>query len=272
MADDLTAPGPPPVLEETPLARPLAFGQQQSFGGRFRTVYVGLALVLAGTAAGFYLLVSAPSGSSGGRSWSAWRPTASGDAGQQQIADHVASRYRLTDGKQLVAVLATPPQVQGITIRAIAIQTGSGTSSSDIKILPADGGVMYALCGLGQNCAIPEGTPSLDRARLLRREALELALYTFEYESSVRSVIAFLPPKPGSQPTYLLFFARNDLSAELRQPLVQTLAPTTKLVEGEKASAEGGVVDRLTAPYLYQFSFKQTQAGDPVIVLTPVVA
>ena len=53
---------------------------------------------------------------------------------------------------------------------------------------------VFNLCGLGSNCAIAGGTPSTDRLLLLRREALELALYTFRYVHNVDNVVSILPP------------------------------------------------------------------------------
>ena len=47
--------------------------------------------------------------------------------------------------------------------------------------------------GPGQRCSVP-GEPTAERALLLRRESLELALYTFKYMDDVDSVITMLPP------------------------------------------------------------------------------
>ena len=55
--------------------------------------------------------------------------------------------------------------------------------------------IAYNLCGIGgKNCAIGVGQPSTDRLLLLRREALELALYTFKYIGGTQNVVAILPP------------------------------------------------------------------------------
>ena len=56
---------------------------------------------------------------------------------------------------------------------------------------------MYSLCGLGASCSIATGTPSVERGELVRREILELALYTFKYVGGIENVIAFMPP-PGT--------------------------------------------------------------------------
>ena len=55
---------------------------------------------------------------------------------------------------------------------------------------------LYILCGLGKNCSIEGGKASQTRGRLVRREALEAALYTFKFVPSVDSVLAFMPPAP----------------------------------------------------------------------------
>ena len=102
--------------------------------------------------------------------------------------------------------------------------------------------VMYNLCGVGQNCSIAEGQPSEARARLLRREALELALYTFKYVDDVDSVIALLPVNLGDPATEeddtstALFLEKKDFARQLRGPLDRTL---TGRGEAEARSGRG---------------------------------
>lgn len=263
MADALT-PAPAPV-PAPPLRR------ARRFRGRFRFGYAVLGLLLSGALAAFIVLLLHP-GQGKSTAWSSWRPTTSGNAGSKQIADFVSHRYRRPDGSQLVGVFAGPPQVQNIQIAAIAIRSGLGNSPNDISILPANDSVMYILCGLGANCSIDQGTPSLERARLLRREALELALYTMHYMGNVDSVLAFMPPPPGTAPTSTLFFRRDDLRHQLKQPLAKTL-PTPvrrkRLVPGQLDRRESLMVDQLTSSRLFRYSFQQTQAGNAIIVLQP---
>ena len=57
------------------------------------------------------------------------------------------------------------------------------------------------LCGYGQNCSIASGQPSVERHTLLRREAVELALYTFKFLPNIDSVSVFLPPRPDNSAT-----------------------------------------------------------------------
>ena len=54
---------------------------------------------------------------------------------------------------------------------------------------------MYSFCGLGAHCSIATGKPSQTRGQLVRREALETALYTFKYMPVIDSVIVFMPPR-----------------------------------------------------------------------------
>jgi len=67
-------------------------------------------------------------------------------------------------------------------------------ASSQVRLLGGNT-VAYNLCGIGgKNCSIGTGAPSTDRLLLLRREALELALYTFKYLGGTDNVLAVLPP------------------------------------------------------------------------------
>ena len=82
---------------------------------------------------------------------------------------------------------------------------------------------------LGTQCAISEGEPSEERHQLLRREALELALYTFKY-GDADSVIALLPPRlpqkgerSGHGHVDGSFFAAETSRSELDEPLQNTL-------------------------------------------------
>ena len=93
---------------------------------------------------------------------------------------------------------------------------------------------MYTLNGLGPSGSIRGGKPSEERHLLLRREALELALYTFRYVEDVDLVVALLPPTPPEEktakngatasttdetPTQALFFRPGDLEPQLEIPL-----------------------------------------------------
>ena len=125
--------------------------------------------------------------------WSVWQPD--GDdrvAAAKQIAEHVGPQYRLGDGDQLVAVQAGPLEIADLPL-SVALR--SSANGGDIQLIDGKG-VMYTLNGLGPRGSITRGTPSEERHLLLRREALELALYTFRYRDDVDIVVALLPPPP----------------------------------------------------------------------------
>ena len=161
-----------------------------------------------------------------GPTWSAWKPHGGGLGAAKEIAQHVGSGYRLPGGKQLVDVIAKAPSVspsaQQIPIHYVAVR---GVKGAGDTIFPVDSSnsLMFSLCGLGQSCAIATGKPSVERGTLVRREILELALYTFKYVGGVSNVIAFMPPALGTQPLYAIYLQKSDLSQQLKVPLVQTL-------------------------------------------------
>src|SRR5439155_13876904 len=113
-------------------------------------------------------------------------------------AKHVQPEYRLANGEQLASVVpkiaAVPQQDQLIPITAVVIHTGYPLDSPrDLDFGLVSRGAMYLQVGGAQGGTLP-GTASLARGRLVRREALELALYTFEYAPSVDTVITWVPP------------------------------------------------------------------------------
>ena len=77
----------------------------------------------------------------------------------------------------------------------------------------------------------------------MRREALEMALYTFKYVPAVNAVIAYLPPPQGQPPSKLLYLERSNLADELHAPLAKTL-PVDPPPLPSAARCEGVELDR----------------------------
>jgi hypothetical protein len=213
------------------------------------------------------------SSSSAPANWSAWKPTADdGFAAARQIADHVGRKYRLGNGDQLVAVTAGPLEIADLPL-SVALRTAP--AGGDIKLLEGKG-VLYTLNGLGPRGSIPEGEPSEQRHRLLRREALELSLYTFRYIEDVDMVVALLPPAPpdserpaappAETPTQALFFRPGDLQPELARPLKATIPSKTPRPETFKG-AEADAIEGITRPNLFVASFQQGQDAHAYLVL-----
>ena len=270
------APASVPARRETRSER----ARQVAYKNRFALLYVLLA-VIAGAGVGAFLVLVGEGGPEAAPAWSAWSPTGSTERREAQIAEHVAGPYKLPSGKQLAAVTYSgPPTVTGpdgstFQVRAIAVRpdtTGGQAEASDIETVDARKTVMYTLCGLGNSCSISEGKPSVARHQLLRREALELALYSFNYLDGVDSVLVLLPPRPDGQAATSVFLERSDVSKELGQPLAETLPATTTPGLGEIPSEERGVIDKSTLSRLYSYSYLQAQDGSPVMVLTPALS
>ena len=202
--------------------------------------------------------------------WNGFRPQGFEADQVHQIATYIASTYHLPGGHELVAVKASiPPSYQNtlvITDYAVSISSG-GQSSYDV--IPAANSVSYELCGLGKQCAIASGKPSVARSRLLRREALELALYTFHFEPSIQTVVTYMPPAPGDKASFVLLFLRSQLAGALARPISATLPETKPPLPDAMSTTEATRVDGLTAPDLYRFSFTRGQDGGVWLVFNP---
>jgi hypothetical protein len=275
---------------------------------RFRTI---TALLVA---LGIGAIVVAAAVAVGGRQsgpataeWSQWQPPESGDLGARDIADFVAPFYRIDSVNQLAVITvvnlesaaAAAAQQQaaanGTTSTASGLQVALRPSptSSQVSLLSGNT-VAYNLCGIGgKDCAIGVGKPSSQRLLLLRREALELALYTFKYIGGTQNVVAILPPghteqtatlsktppkatasKTSTKPVDIaVLFVRQELSPLLKHPLDQILPEATPPSVSQMSKApEAGLVDQLTARGLFSEALQQTQDGSSLIVLNPLPA
>lgn len=245
--------------------------RRSSYRLRFGVLYVVLAAIV-GAGAGTFVVLLNRSAPPGAADWSSWEPTGSPEASAKQIADHVSKGYRLPSGNQLAIALVGPPEVQDVAVRAIAVKPDTTTGQAeenDIEVVDAQKSVMYILCGLGDRCSIKEGKPTEARHQLLRREALELSLYTFKYLKGVDSVVVFLPPRADAEIGSSVFLKKSDVSDELRRPLRQTLLRSSPPELGAIDTIELGNIDRLTRPRVFQYEFQQAQEGSAILVLTP---
>ena len=252
--------------------------RKSGYRRRFVMVYGALALI-GGIALGALIVLLTRPDAVPNPSWSSWEPTGSSNAQVKQIADHVAKEYRY-QGQQMVVALGGPPTVAAggdttspIPVAAIAVRPDTSTGKAeedDIELVDASKSMQYVLCGLGDGCALSSGPPTEARHTLLRREALELALYTFKYVDGVDSVTVFLPPPAGGQsPATAVFLERGDTGTELSKPLSQTLSPLTPSVGTIKAD-ELQTLNRITRSRLYQFQYTQAQDLSAVLVLDPI--
>jgi hypothetical protein len=259
-------------------AEAVAPARHSQYAPRFHFLTGALAAVGIAALVGLAVFIALPGGGQDpGPRWSTWTPDVKGNAGAQQIAEHVGPAYKLPDGHQMVDVSVTGLEIEGVPL-AVAVREAP-TQGGDIRVFD-DRGLIYRLCGLGPDCAIATGKPSEERHLLLRREALELALYTFRYIKGVDQVVALLPPAPPAKPkkgaasssastetpTQALFFRPGDLEPQLEIPLGATIPPQTPRPE-TIAGSEARRIDALTRGNLFLASFQQSQDQKAYLVL-----
>jgi hypothetical protein len=220
--------------------------------GRFAVAYLLLGAAVGAGLGTFIVLVRRPEPPPP-PAWSSWRPGASSLSSQLlEIADHVGRAYRLPSGDQLTAVKVGGSQ-GGQNLRGIAVLNKGQPQKVD-QLYDKKQTATYILCGATRNCVIPEGTPSQSRGTVLRREALELALYTLEYARPIDNVLVFFPPGPGEKSlSSTLFFHRDDLSSHLKHPLRATLPQASPPLPGKIAPQEEKTVNDLTGTERYRY-------------------
>jgi hypothetical protein len=265
----------PAPAEEAPAAAPAAPPGPSPYRSRFGFIVgalIGVAFAVAGL--GVILALDAneraqPDG------WSTWRPAGEDELDvARQIAQHVGVKYRLGDADQLVAVQSSGME---LAERPLGVALRTAPVGGDIELIEGNG-VMYKLNGLGKDGSIAGGRPSAERLLLLKREALELALYTFRYADDVDMVVALLPPDPdraddeptaGQLPPFpAMFFRPGDLRGELGVPLAATLPeapPRPEQIDLEAPAAKR--IDALTRGNFFTASFQQGQDASVFLVL-----
>jgi hypothetical protein len=237
---------------------------------KFLLAYLLLAAAV-GTAVGAFVVIARNPAPKPPPAWSSWRPGSSALQTQVlEIADHVGSQYHQPSGDPLTAVKLYP---QGSDLRAIGIPTVAQPKTlSDFKLYDRSSSVIYILCGLGKHCRINQGKATTARGTVLRREALELALYTMEYAHPIDNVLVFFPPAPGQKTlSRTLFFHRSDLESHLKHPLRTTLPQSQAPLPGKIRPAEKQIVDELTRPtfYLYVRTVGVQGYGSMVVLEPP---
>jgi hypothetical protein len=283
------------VPAEAPAPKPKALhgpgradrARDSGYHFRFSLVYALLAAIAAGSIAALVVVVTRPDAVKVGN-WSKFEPTGSAIARTRQIATQVSGEYKLLADRKLATVVPSPLQTTRflqadsgpvsveVPISTLAVQPDVSTGKheeGDYKLYNAATTVAYQMCGFGtsaQNCAI-SGTATNARGQLLRREALELALYTLKYVPGTNAVLTYLPPRAdqAAPPTSVLI-ARSDVKDVLDEPLSRTLQPRS-IVLGDKP-ADFKAVDKITLPRLYTYDY-QTLPGDgtAILVLTAAI-
>lgn len=153
-----------------------------------------------------------------------------------EIRALVTTRYRLAPGRKLVVTEATSTAVVGSLTLV--------TESAELRVVPAENGIYFAICPARASCPYPARSASrLPSAFLPRRQALELAVRTF-LETSASLVVVALPT---AQPVWVVF-ERDDLFATVdAQAVLAKLSPHTAFIDTTLRE----LVDALTRPRLF---------------------
>jgi hypothetical protein len=258
-------PAPAPRGEELP-----RFEQPRAVhGGRFMIGYI-VVIIMAGAALAVIAVMNrtdtAPSSTA---NWGRVAPESDGFQGARELAESIATTYKGANGEQLAAITASPGEIQGLPVRYVAIRAGqqSRLNAGDVEVVDPEETILYTFCGLGgqRNCALP-GQPSAERSLLLRREALELSLYTFKHMKDVKSVITLLPPP--AQDTNLAVFLQRDrreIAQALDKPLAETLPSAGPHFGDNITTGEAEAINRMTGLWMFRSGFEL--APDQSIVL-----
>jgi hypothetical protein len=201
--------------------------------------------------------------------WSSYRPKG-GDvfAKAQNMADHVAPAYKY-NGEPIAVVQAQPLLYQDAVVDGIAFtRTPFRKIGSPFKQFePSGSTVAYVFCGTAPKCGLPSAGAE-QTVPMLRRETLELALYTFKYSPSVQSIVGLLPPAGNTN--YAIYLRRKNFAKELSKPLDATLPQHKVLSYPQLSPVERATVDRLTQRNTYQSQFSQGANGRTLLVLQSV--
>jgi hypothetical protein len=262
---------PEPSKEQAAQSESLPrFGPQRAVhGGRFMVGYI-VVIIMAGAAlAAIAFMNRTDTSPSSPDQWAAYQPESDGFQAAREMAQEIATRYKGATGEQLAAITASPGEIQGLPVRYVAIRAGqrSRLDAGDVSVLDPGATILYTFCGLGgqRNCALP-GQPSAQRSLLLRREALELSLYTFKHMKDVESVISLLPPP--AENTNLAVFLRRDhkgIEAALDKPLAATLPSAPPYFTDNITTGEAEAINRITGLWMFRSGFEL--APDQSIVL-----
>jgi hypothetical protein len=288
VAEDVAAgPARRPEVEK-PAAGGAEAARSSAYETRFTLAYtVLIALAVAGVGALVLILLSSAAPRS--PRWSKFVPTGSALDMERQIATRVSSEYRARPGSLLVTVFPGPLQAPGVVqgdngpqsvqvpVTLVAVQPDVSTGQreqGDFTFYRPDSTVGYEMCGFSdsqQNCA-PSSVAGANPEPLLRREALELALYTLKYVRGTNAVLTYLPPTSTTQaPTRAVFVTRDDVKDSLHLPLRRTLKAREIRLGAAQLVPDSGHVAALT--HVFTTSYQTLPSdGTAALTLTPAPA
>jgi hypothetical protein len=242
------------------------------YRGRFGFLWgalVGVAVCALGVGAAL-AVTSGGDGVKLAENWSSWKPgTSRMLTGAQDIAAHVGREYKQDSGDQLATITSGGFEVSGSPLR-VAVRPKGG----ELQVLDGKG-VLYLLNGLATDPKTVSGRAGRRNERLMMREGLELALYSFRYLDDITMAGIMIPPRSDpaqtstdGQQTRMLFFRPGDLLDKLQVPLSRTLSsppPAPKAVTQEETAK----IDSLTLHNLFLAQIQQLESQQDYLVLAP---
>jgi hypothetical protein len=233
-----------------------------AYSGRFALAHL---LVIVAFASGLGLFAYLVSRSETSATWSSFEPTGAETYPKaQNLANFVAPRY-ISNDSPIAVVQAQPLFFHDQVVDGVAFTRAPFQDVGEHyhQLEPAGRTTMaYVFCGQAARCGLA-ATGAEDVIPLLRRESLELALYTFKYWPDIDAVVALLPPATKSSPA--VYLRRRDLEAQLSKPLERTLPSAEVITASSMTAAERATVDRLTS--IFPSSFQETASGRMLLLL-----
>jgi hypothetical protein len=235
------------------------------YGGRFMLAHSLVFAAFAGVLVFFAFLVARSDTSN---AWAPYRPKGHDTYDKaQNMANFVAPRY-VYGGSPIAVVQAQPLLFRDTPVDGIAFTRAParniGTHFRQFVPATADSTMTYVFCGQASKCGLP-AFGATDVIPLLKRESLELALYTFKYWPDIDKVVALWPPATESSPA--VYLKRSSLQRFLSKPLDETLPFRPQVTSGSLTAAELARVDRLTSDSVYPSSFQQAVNGRTLLLL-----
>ena len=233
-----------------------------TYSGRFALVQLLVMILSAGLLALFAVLISR---SDSHRAWSTYKPKGHETiARAQNMANYVAPRY-VSGGIPIAVVQAQPLVYKDAVVDGIAFMrtAAQGVGSATSQFETASKTMLYVFCGSAAGCGL--ANTGEDVLPLLRRESLELALYTFKYWPDTKSVAILLPANKKQSPAFL--FRRRKLTKELSKPLAATLPNRDQVTVSSLTQDEVATIQRLTEGSIYLSRFQQTGNGHTLLLL-----
>jgi hypothetical protein len=232
--------------------------------GKFVALY-GLLGVLAVALVGLAVHVSSEKTPHVAGPWSGWRPTTTDVGAVEQIADFVGKQYVDSKGKELIDVRGTPLIMGSKQVQIAVRKDANSRTVSSV----AGTSVEFNMCGSADSCAVPTGSGvSADSASVLtRREAYELALYTFKYVPQVSNVVVLTPPLVNKAKARAIFIRRDDVSRALDADSLRLPGDATKTTHISQRDAQ--VIAKTTDPFIFQWILAEV-GSTPTLVINPI--